>query len=126
MIGNAESRKLADPRGRMRAQQEAGPVVALGMDREAAARAIADAAKQARKPLPRGLWIAAIVVSVVCVGALAIGWLTGGPAPAPAHPLPRTGVARGGGFGAGLLIGVGVGIAIGSLLALRRRDRGDR
>lgn len=107
------------------------------MDREAAARAIAETAKRTRKPLPRGLWIAAIVVAVVCVGALAIAWFGGaGSAAVTAHaarpglPLSHappgldapSHLTIGGGFGTGLLIGVGVGIVIGSLIALRKRD----
>lgn len=107
------------------------------MDREAAARAIAETAKRTRKPLPRGLWIVAIVVAVVCVGALAIAWFgQDGSAAVTAHAV-RPGVPLshappgmdvpahitiGGGFGIGLLIGVGAGIVIGSLIALRRRD----
>jgi hypothetical protein len=46
------------------------------MDRESAARQIAQAAKRLRTPNPRWLWISALVVSAVCLGSLAIGLLT--------------------------------------------------
>ncbi len=95
------------------------------MDREAEARAIVERAKAARRPTPRGVWIAAIVVAIVCVGSLAIGYLIGGGAsPAPRAPakLPEAGGGLGG-FGIGLVVGIGVGLALGSLLALRRRER---
>lgn len=46
------------------------------MDREEEARAIVSEAKKTRKPPSRELWIASLVVSVVCVGALVIGYLT--------------------------------------------------
>ena len=44
-------------------------------DREARARDMLDAARRARKPWPRWLWTWAIIISVVCVAALAIGIL---------------------------------------------------
>jgi hypothetical protein len=43
------------------------------MDREARAREILDAARRARRPTPRWVWTWAILISVVCLGALAIG-----------------------------------------------------
>jgi hypothetical protein len=67
------------------------------------------------------MWIAAIVVAVICVSGLVYGldvdWNT------PPDKLPtRSEHARGGsGLGAGLMIGIGAGIAIGSLIAIRRK-----
>jgi hypothetical protein len=62
--------------------------------------------------------IAALVVSAVCVGALAIGLVTSEPrAAAPHHAVE----SDGGGLGTGLILGLGVGIVIGSLFAVRRR-----
>jgi hypothetical protein len=46
------------------------------VDREAAAREILEAAKRTRKPTPRWLWTWAIIVSIVCLGALIIGIAT--------------------------------------------------
>src|SRR5262245_48337438 len=68
----------------------------------------------------RRVWIAAIVVSVICVAglvyALIADWDT-----KPSHNLPRRGGDGGGsGFGLGLMIGIGAGIALGSLIALRK------
>ncbi len=95
------------------------------MDREAKARAIVEQAKRTRRPTPRWLWIAAIAVSLVCIGALAIGLVVGGgPRPSRrAHGELPEASAGGSGFGTGLLLGVGAGIAVGSAIALRRRDR---
>lgn len=68
----------------------------------------------------RNLWIAAIVVSLVCVGGLAYGLIMDWNTPA-AHTLPRGPAAPSGtGFGLGLLIGVGVGVVLGSIVALRK------
>jgi len=71
----------------------------------------------------RTLWIAAIVVSVICVAALAYAliaeWDT-----EPTSPVEHRAMSGGGGsgFGLGLLIGIGTGITIGSLIALRKRQ----
>jgi hypothetical protein len=46
------------------------------VDREARAREILDAARRERNHPPRWLWTWAILISAVCVGALAIGLLT--------------------------------------------------
>jgi hypothetical protein len=43
------------------------------MDREARAREILEAARRSRRATPRWLWIWSILVSAVCLGALAIG-----------------------------------------------------
>lgn len=85
---------------------------------EAKARAIERAARQ-RKPVPRGLWIAAIVISVACVAGLAIAWLQDRDTVALKH-LDDHSSAAGSGLWLGLLVGLGLGIAIGSVLAVRR------
>lgn len=72
----------------------------------------------------RQLWIAAIVVSVICVGALAWGVLNywDEPARKTLEPsAPSTSSEGGSGFGLGLMIGLGAGIVVGSLIALRAR-----
>lgn len=71
----------------------------------------------------RKLWIAALVVSVICVAglvyALVSDWNT-----EPQHPLARRAEASSGGsgFGLGVMVGLGAGVVIGSLIALRKRD----
>jgi len=92
-------------------------------DREAAARAIAEAAKRTRRPLPRGLWIASLVVSAVCVIAFAVVFLFSDSDPRPEARGPRSAVPASNGFSIGLVIGLGSGIAIGSVMALRTRKR---
>jgi F0F1-type ATP synthase membrane subunit c/vacuolar-type H+-ATPase subunit K len=88
-------------------------------DIEAKARAIERAARQ-RKPLPRGLWIAAILVSVVCVIGLVVAWVQDRHTVA-LKPLDRPAPVISSGLWIGLLLGLGLGIAIGSLLAARAK-----
>lgn len=71
----------------------------------------------------RRLWIAAIVVAGVCVLGLAYGLITDWDTPADKMPSREGHHAGGSGFGVGLMIGIGAGIAIGSLIAIRKRDR---
>jgi hypothetical protein len=69
----------------------------------------------------RGMWISAILVSVICVGGLAWGLVQSWDEP-PRHKLAPAAAREGGsGFGLGLMLGIGAGIAIGSVIALRRR-----
>lgn len=71
----------------------------------------------------RPLWIAAIVVSLVCVGGLAWGlynYWNEPPAQTTLRPKPASG--GGSGFGLGLMIGLGAGVVVGSLIALRKRQ----
>jgi len=69
----------------------------------------------------RRVWIAAIVVSVVCVAGLAYGILSDWDTPAVKSPGERRPVS-GSGFSLGLLVGLGAGVVLGSLIALRKRD----
>jgi predicted outer membrane lipoprotein len=89
------------------------------VDREAAARAIADEAKRGRRPTPRWLWILSLVVAAACFGALAIGWIEHRDATADHRSAPRADVTTGG-FGVGLVLGIGVG-ALAATAVLRRR-----
>lgn len=69
----------------------------------------------------RQLWIAAIVVSLICVGALAWGVFNYWDEPARKTLEPGGRDDGGSGFGLGLMIGLGAGIVVGSLIALRAR-----
>ena len=93
-------------------------LVLVDPDVEAKARAIERAARE-RKPVPRGVWIAAIVISVACVAGLAIAWIQDRHTVALKH-LDEHSSATGSGLWLGLLVGLGLGIAIGSVLAVRR------
>ena len=90
------------------------------MDREAAARAIAENAKRARPPTPRWLWLLALVVGVACVAGLAIGWIEDRHT-ATLHPLARRAAEHESGFWLGLLVGLGIGVAITSVALARKR-----
>ena len=89
-------------------------------DVEAKARAIVLAARVGRQSLPRWIWITSLVVSVLCVAALAIAWLQDRDA-TPRRPLEHHAVEHQSGLWLGLLVGLGLGIAIGSVIALRRK-----
>ncbi|MEO6774365.1 MAG: hypothetical protein ABI467_15320 [Kofleriaceae bacterium] len=86
---------------------------------EAKARAIELAARR-RKPVARGLWIAAIVVSLACVAGLAIAWIEDRDTIA-IQQLDHHAPVVSSGLWLGLLVGLGLGIAIGSVLAVRAK-----
>ena len=90
------------------------------MDREARARAIAEAAKLGRRPTPRWVWIAALVVAAACLGSLAIAWLEDRGTVAT-KTLPQRAGRDAGGFGAGIVLGIGIGALATSVVLLRRR-----
>jgi hypothetical protein len=70
----------------------------------------------------RRLWIAALVVSAICIGGLAYGLVTEWNTP-PTRTLDSSRApASGTGFGLGVGIGIGVGVVLASLLAARKRD----
>jgi hypothetical protein len=70
----------------------------------------------------RQLWLAAIVVSILCVGSLAWGLINDWDEPAQKKPEPAVQGSGGSGFGLGLMIGLGAGVVVGSLIALRKRQ----
>lgn len=89
--------------------------------REAAARAISDAVRRARRPWPRSLWLTALVVSAACLIGLAVAWLQDRHTVAE-HPLERRAAAHESGFGFGLLVGAGIGIAVAGVALARKRE----
>ena len=80
------------------------------------------AARATRKRPSRTMWIAALVVSVLCVAGLAYALITDWNAEPDRQTIKKVSRSTGGGFTAGLVIGIGAGIAIGSLIAVRRRQ----
>ncbi|NVB83995.1 MAG: hypothetical protein HOV81_36810 [Kofleriaceae bacterium] len=72
-------------------------------------------------PPSKRMWIAAIVVAVVCVSGLVYGLVVEWNTPAEKLPTRTARTSGGSGLGAGLMIGIGAGIAIGSLIAIRRK-----
>lgn len=90
-------------------------------DDEARIAAIVAQGRGTRAPIPRALWITAIVIGAVCAVAfivmLAIDSPPAGPPARPADKSSDAGTATR--FGAGLAIGVGIGIVIGFLIGRR-------
>jgi hypothetical protein len=89
---------------------------------EAEVAALIASAQAVRKRPSRGLWMLAIVVSLVCVLGLGYGLLTYWDTEPDKAAVKASGSSNGSGFGIGLMIGLGAGIAIGCMLALRRRQ----
>ncbi|MBA3541975.1 MAG: hypothetical protein H0T79_20330 [Deltaproteobacteria bacterium] len=88
-------------------------------DRERAAREIALAVKRLRRPLPRGLWILALVIGLGCTIAAAVAWTSAG---GPVRERTPAAIDRGPRFGMGIGIGLGAGLVIGFALGRRRRS----
>jgi hypothetical protein len=90
---------------------------------EAAIDRIVEIGRRTRKPAPRSLWIAAIVVGALAAGGFAAAMFAD-PQPTTASRIERS--PDGAGLGSGLLIGVAVGIVIGYAIARQRRDHSSR
>jgi hypothetical protein len=88
---------------------------------DAEVEALLAAAKATRKRPSRGMWAAALVMSVACVIGLAYGLVTSWDAVPDKSAVKSAAATSGSGFYLGLMIGIAVGIAIGSALALRKR-----
>jgi hypothetical protein len=84
---------------------------------------IVEIGRRTRKPTPRWLWIAAIVVGALAAGGFAAAMFAE-PQPTMASRAERS--PRGAGLGSGLVIGIAVGIVIGYALARQRRDHSSR
>ena len=84
---------------------------------------IVERGRQTRKPTPRWLWIAALIVGGVCMAGFAIA-MFGKREPMDRSVEPRS--AGGSGLGIGLVIGAGVGIVIGVSIARQRRSHSSR
>ena len=71
----------------------------------------------------RTLWIAAVLISALCVGGLVYALIVERDTRAE-HRSTTGPVASGdsGGFGLGVIVGIGAGILIGSLIAVRRKS----
>jgi hypothetical protein len=95
-------------------------VVVVDPDVEAKARAIALSARPERRPLARWIWTTSLLLSVLCVAALAIAWFRDRDT-VPLKPLEHHAVEHQSGLWLGLLLGIGLGIAIGSVMALRKK-----
>ena len=90
---------------------------------------IVEVGRRTRKPTPRWLWIAAIVVGALAAGGFAAAMFAE-PPPTTAARAERS--PGGAGLGSGLLIGVALGIVIGYAIARsgsaerQRRDHSSR
>jgi len=79
-------------------------------------------ARQVRKPLPRWLWAAALVLGVACLGAFV--WMYLQPAGTPTTPARQH--VEGPGFASGTVIGTIAGFLVGWATARYRADHSSR
>jgi len=89
---------------------------------DAEVEALLAAAKATRKRPTRGMWLAAIVVSLACVAGLTYALVKNWDAEPDRSAVKSASRTSSGGFGLGLIVGLAAGIAIGSTLALRKRN----
>jgi len=91
--------------------------------REPDIEAIVEIGRRTRKPLPRGLWIAAAIVGVICATGFAITML-GDRGSATRAVAPASG--GGSGTGIGLWAAAGAAIVIGAAVVRHRRTHSSR
>ena len=98
-----------------------------GVSRDDDIAAILERGRRTRRPTPRWLWIAALVIGSVCTTGFAVA-LLGAREPAIGHPMwrPERAPTGGPGLGIGLAIGVAVGLVIGFSIGRQRRDHSSR
>ena len=96
----------------------------IDMADERGVKELMQRARAARAPLPRWMWIASLVVAVVCLGGFAYAMLS--TPEAPEKPLPRKNDPGGSTFRFGLLFGAVGGGVIGYTIARQRRDHSSR
>jgi hypothetical protein len=91
---------------------------------ESALQAIGERGRRTRKPTPRWLWIAAILVGAVAAAGFAIAMLAEGDPSGASQTAPRA--SQHSGLGSGLVIGAVVGLVIGFSIARQRRSHSSR
>jgi hypothetical protein len=93
-------------------------------DTETVIESIVESGRRTRKPTPRWLWIAAILVGASAATAFVIAMLTDG------EPAGTSQTARRppeySGLGSGFVIGAAVGLVIGFSIARQRRSHSSR
>lgn len=89
---------------------------------ERAAQELMQRTRAARAPLPRWLWIASLVVGLVCIGGFAIAMLS--TPESPEKPLARTHERPVSHFGFGLVLGGAGGVIVGWAVGRRREPYG--
>nr|HEX4314177.1 hypothetical protein [Kofleriaceae bacterium] len=82
------------------------------MDREQAAREIADTSRVVRKHAPGWLWAIAIVVALICIVPLVRAWFA-----TPGEVTTATPPEPGSGLGTGIALGFVGGIVVGFAVA---------
>jgi len=115
------------------------PCYERGVARDDEIDAIVEVGRRTRKPTPRWLWIAAVLVGGICAIGFAVAMLAErAPAGHPPGELaghragepiagPITGRPTGrSGLGAGLVIGAGAALVIGFSIARHRRSHSSR
>ena len=94
-------------------------MLSASVGREDDIEAIVELGRRTRRPVPRGLWIAAAIVSVICITGLAFALLGDR---APQGPRRERPSPQGSGLQIGLAIGAGAGFAIGFATGRQRRS----
>lgn len=99
----------------------------VGRDRDDDIEAIVELGRRTRRSLPRGLWIASLVVAAVCAIGFAVVMVSEREAPgAVVSPQVERRPVTGPGLGIGLVIGAGCGIVIGFSIGRQRRSHSSR